>query len=431
MEVPLASVVLDTSALIHSLELVKELYAHAAVNRLELLVPQTTFLELDRIKDREKTNKQLVSSVRKAINYLDETIRTQEVQIMRGQKTEEVIVPNLKADSAILDAALYVMKKKCRTTFLLSKDHSLCLRANVENIEAIELGVFHTSDEILQFIAEFTAESMDLDAPEGVELDFTNPFTALSPKQPVNSLVNTPFNTPFNTPVNVQKERKELKELNELNERNERNERNEVNEGVNELYQANGVNERHEVKEPERKRTVLESIYSRANRARAAKEKENVYEMLGIETDTITQSKPLESIHRPKPSSNVTKSTPLESIHKPKQSGRQRQPKKSKPALPEPVSGANALEANVVMLVDFYIRQQFSADELDMLKYKQPQKYADLAKLKGYYMAVDVKQFTDQMHKLKPSKLDRSAAEFLKKLAKQDKRYADIYTPHL
>lgn len=176
---PLATLVLDTSALIDGLELVRALHAGAPARRVELLLPRTALKELDLIKDAHDVAAPLGRAARAAVNWLNRTLQTQPAETLRGQRPHEADAPDRRADDAILDCAVHSARTRCRPTFLLSRDRNLCLRARLEGLRAVDCAELATAPAVFQYVADALGDAMDLDAAADV-LQPVDPFAGLA-----------------------------------------------------------------------------------------------------------------------------------------------------------------------------------------------------------------------------------------------------------
>ncbi|KTW29029.1 mRNA-processing endoribonuclease [Pneumocystis jirovecii RU7] len=133
--------VVDTNFIISHLSLISDLSIHCKAHNYIILFPWATIQELDGLKSAENTysslrEKDRTSSVRKAINFIYHSLSQKENSI-RGQKMSEVIDASLLGDDSILDCCRYWLEKRLLTTFLLSNDKNLAIKAMIHGIHAI------------------------------------------------------------------------------------------------------------------------------------------------------------------------------------------------------------------------------------------------------------------------------------------------------
>jgi len=159
----MASIVVDTSTLLHSLAYVQELAKKGPENSTEILLARELLRELDRIKDRFGVSGP-GAEARAAINWISSVFNFQdpETPALRGQAIHESRSPGLTGDDAILDCALYNVQT--RVTVLLSEDKNLCNRAMIDGIMSFQARQ-HSTDEILAYVRGKCLGQMELDDP--------------------------------------------------------------------------------------------------------------------------------------------------------------------------------------------------------------------------------------------------------------------------
>lgn len=487
---PKATIVLDTSALIHDLPLIIKVYEQAEQFDTELLLPQYTLKELDTIKDKNAISSELGKCSRAAINWLNRTMMYQESTILRGQQINEVSEDDLRCDDSILDCALYNKKSKYRQTLLMTNDNNLCLRAKVENLEAIVTSQVESENQIYEYLSELTADVMDLDEERPVT-KAVNPFKQSDKEQESNDSEKS--NAPNKKKV-VEKRSSEVKYSQDAIMETEQSE---------EVVPTMQADDRHDSERTKNRSTPLDSIHSsKSGMHRQIKDKLSAMSkntdkrnssysaQLSGKIESSKSTNNIERVHEPSESSSMqidnstcsyekideefdlredekntnkkanetvsNNPTMLESIHNrptSAESNRRVTRKHCTPdytaenknsnltklntEIPPPVQrfgdrSSDIVSINILNLMDYYIHVEFTGDELRFLNYQKPDSLKEAVKMLpvfGYCLPVEsplLKSFIEAVKNSQRNGSDLEAKQFLIALSKNDHRYKNV-----